>query len=618
MRSGGSGSHPDGKPSAELASAITAVLGVLGAAAKWWPRQGVTVDADTALDALAVAVRRQWEDEQTLRRLADPRPLPLRWVTCERDGVMDYWEVISGVAGRETPIDLDGCLDEIVEVFERIPSRRLVVLGEPGAGKSVLAMHFIVATLRGRVAGDPVPVLFPVASWNPREASLSTWMVSRLCVDYPFLGGRVASGATLAGDLVERGGIWPVLDGLDEAPEPVRVEVITTLNRTLSRGDRMLLTCRSAEFVAAVEAAQDVVTAAAVIELTPLGLDEVASYLRVTAPTRRGVNKWEPIFTHLRAHPEDPLSAVLATPLMTSLARVAYSEHAADPAVLLDRTRFATADSIGDHLLDQLVPAVYSATPTTQARGWRAGGPSRLAESARRRPQPARHPRHRVVGTVSRPAANTVPAGIWGRGRARGGPGRHRASRRHSRGLVRVRRRVPRRISSNIRADAGSDARPTGAVHCRHGRRRARRSRRRVSWCTGRVSAQGADRTAALKAAFGSAGSVLWMFLAFGMVAAISGPAPGTDERRLARPLTTLPSGRRRRRIRVRARLRALCRPAEFGGVPGSIRCSRFGTASGGGSRSGCSWESGPGLRSMSRCVLFVRRPGRWGRPIRC
>jgi hypothetical protein len=38
-------------------------------------------------------------------------------------------------------------------VIERIPSRRLVVLGEPGAGKSVLAMHFIVAALRGRVAG---------------------------------------------------------------------------------------------------------------------------------------------------------------------------------------------------------------------------------------------------------------------------------------------------------------------------------------------------------------------------------------------------------------------------------------------------------------------------------
>jgi hypothetical protein len=361
----------------KLAGAITGVLTLLGVVAKWWPRRGVTGDADAALEDLAVAVRRQWEAEQTLRRLADPWPLPLCWVTCEHDAVMDYWEVISGVAGRETPIDLGGCLDEIVEVFERIPSRRLVVLGEPGAGKSVLAMHFIVATLRGRVAGDPVPVLFPVASWNPREASLSTWMVSRLCVDYPVLGGRVASGATLAGDLVQRGQIWPVLDGLDEAPEPVPGEVITALNRTLSAGDRVLLTCRSAEFVAAVEAA-DVVTAAAVIELTPLGLDEVASYLRVTAPTRRGVNKWEPIFTHLRTHPEDPLATVLTTPLMIWLARVAYSEqHGADPAVLLDRTRFATADSIGDHLLDQLVPAVYSGAPTTQARGWRAGEPGR-------------------------------------------------------------------------------------------------------------------------------------------------------------------------------------------------------------------------------------------------
>lgn len=511
----------------KLASAITAVISVLVAVAKWWPRRGATVDADAALEALAGAVRRQWEDEQTLRRLADPRPLPLRWVACERDGVMDYWEVISGVAGRETPIDLDGCLDEVVEAFERIPSRRLVVLGVPGAGKSVLAMHFIVATLRGRVAGDPVPVLFPVASWNPREASLSTWMVSRLCVDYPFLGGRVASGATLAGDLVERGEIWPVLDGLDEAPEPVRGEVITALNRTLSAGDRMLLTCRSAEFVAAVEAAEDVVTAAAVIELTPLGLDEVASYLRVTAPTRRGVNKWEPIFTHLRTHPEDPLSAVLATPLMTSLARVAYSEQAADPAVLLDRTRFATADSIGDHLLDQLVPAVYSATPTTQARGWRGGGPghwlSLLAADLNRlgTRDIAWWELYRALPPTPFRLVSGVAVGLAA-----------------ALGVTLLARSVFLGVLFGFIAGFLVGFHPTSEPT--PVRMRGRLARFTVAMVVGvlaavvvaavtywEVSAQGADRTAALEAAFGSASSVLWMFLAFGMVAGFLAPHPG-------------------------------------------------------------------------------------------
>ena len=464
-------------------------------------------------------------DEQTLRRLADPRPLPLRWVNCERDGVMDYWEVISGVAGRETPIDLDGCLDEIVEVFERIPSRRLVVLGEPGAGKSVLAMHFIVAALRGRVAGDPVPVLFPVAAWNPRDASLSTWMVSRLCVDYPFLGGRVASGATLAGDLVERGRIWPVLDGLDEAPEPIRAEVITTLNRTLSADHRMLLTCRTAEFVAAVEAAEDVVTAAAVIELTPLGLDEVASYLRVTAPTRRGVNKWEPIFTHLRTQPEDPLSAVLTTPLMTSLARVAYSEQAADPAVLLDRTRFATADSIGDHLLDQLVPAVYSA-PTTQGRGWRAGGPGRwlslLAADLNRLgtrdiawwelyrglpPTPFRLVSGVAVGLAAALGVTLlagVSLGVLFGFIAGFLVGFHPTS---EPAPVRMRDRLARFTVAMVVGVLAAVV--VAAV---------------TYW---EVSAHSADRTAALETAFGSAAAVLWMFLPFGMVAGFLGPHPG-------------------------------------------------------------------------------------------
>jgi hypothetical protein len=362
----------------EVASAMTAAVGVIRAVAAWRPGRP-SADLDAVLEAVATVVRQQWEAEEGVRRLTDPWPLTLRWVICARDGVMDYWEVIRGVEGCNTPIALDGRLDEIGDVFERIPSRRLVVLGEPGSGKSVLAMHFTLTRTRSRVPGDPVPVLFPVASWNPSESSLSAWMVSRLCVDYPILGGRTTAGSTVAADLIERGAIWPVLDGLDEAPEPVRAEVITAVNKTLSVGDRLLLTCRSQQFADAVADAGDVVTGAAVIELAPLRFEDAAGYLRVTTPTRRGVNKWDPVLIRLRAHPQDPLRAVLTTPLMIELARIAYSEHAADPAVMLDRARFASMEDIEDHLLDQLVPSVFSDGAAVRVHdcGWQPGQPQR-------------------------------------------------------------------------------------------------------------------------------------------------------------------------------------------------------------------------------------------------
>ncbi len=343
----------------KVAGAATAVIGVMSTVAARWPRRPSAADSATALEASATAVREQWQSEEKLHRLADPRPLPLRWTTCARDGVMDYWEVIRGVEGRETPIDLDGRLDDIIDVFERIPSRRLVVLGGPGAGKTVLAMHFTLAAVRRRATGDPVPVLFPVASWNPRTTSLTAWMEARLCVDYPILGGRTASGQTLARELILRGLIWPVLDGLDEVPEQTRPEVITALNRALSPGQPIMLTCRSAEYEAAVAAADDVVTAAAVIELTPLGLDEITSYLRVTTAPGRGADRWDTLFTHLRDHPGGELAAALTTPLMTSLARVAYSDRRADPGELLDTGTFADRETIEAHLLDQLIPASY-------------------------------------------------------------------------------------------------------------------------------------------------------------------------------------------------------------------------------------------------------------------
>ncbi|PSR69237.1 hypothetical protein C8258_04845 [Nocardia sp. MDA0666] len=352
----------------KVAGLITAVIGVLTAVAARWPGQRTTVDPDAALEALAGAVREQWQAEERLRRLPDPRPLQLHWENCRRDGVMDYWEVIRGVEGCDTPIELGGRLCEIVEVFERIPSRRLVVLGEPGSGKSVLAMQFTLTAVRRRSPGDPVPVLMPVASWNPGEASLAAWMEARLCVDYPLLGGRGASGSTLAHDLIIRGRIWPVLDGLDEVPEELRGEVITALNRTLTVGDPLLLTSRSAEYEAAVDAAGDVVTAAAVIELTPLGLEEVAAYLRVTSAPRRGANKWDPILTHLHDHPQDRLASVLTTPLMTSLARAAYSDGRADPGELLDATAFDSREAVETHLLDQAIPAGYASESSPAGR----------------------------------------------------------------------------------------------------------------------------------------------------------------------------------------------------------------------------------------------------------
>lgn len=338
-------------------------------------------ELDRALAQLAEAVTEQWQAEQRLRRLQDPSPLPVRWTAAD-PLLMDHWENITGGSGRRAPGMLAGRLDQVVETFSQVPSRRLVVLGEPGAGKTVFMLQLTLALLSRRQPTDPVPVIFPLASWHP-DQPLRAWMVQRLKLDYPLLAAPASSGASRAGELVRAHRVLPVLDGLDELPAGLRARAVTALNRALDQGEPVVVSCRTQEYRAALDTADTVFRGAAVVELRPPTLRQVVDYLRrtsrktVSSQRGRAQTKWEPVFGYLQDHPDDPvatsLAGVLTNPLMATLARTAYSDTGADPRALLD-PRFADPGLLEGHLLDGFVPAVFAVAPMgdTAGRLWPA------------------------------------------------------------------------------------------------------------------------------------------------------------------------------------------------------------------------------------------------------
>ncbi|SFR29089.1 NACHT domain-containing protein [Lentzea waywayandensis] len=318
-------------------------------------------------DELAVVLRAQWRAEESVRRVHDPVPMPVIWRTESLESpLQDHWV---NVVGRDRPVvpsELDGGIDRVHEVFARIPTGRLVVLGRSGAGKSVLATRLTVALLDARKPGERVPVLLPASTWNPQAQRFHEWMAVRLAIEHPALRARRGSAGTVADQLVGNGHVLPVLDGLDEIAPELRDLAIRRCNADLHAGDPIVVTCRSHEYQALVDAG-DVLTGAAVVELRPLSVDALAQYLprttrRVRAATDR-TSLWEPVITALAGLDGGPLREVLATPLMASLARVAYSETQADPVELLDRARFPTAERLSEHLLDALVPATRPESP---------------------------------------------------------------------------------------------------------------------------------------------------------------------------------------------------------------------------------------------------------------
>ncbi|WP_037577579.1 NACHT domain-containing protein [Phaeacidiphilus oryzae] len=296
--------------------------GALGVALLELPRRGVPTDAARPAEELANEVRQQWEEEARVRGLFEPEAgtLPLSWTASAR-GLRDSRPArLASVAGGERyslPArggisgDARCAARELAEQYRRVPGGRLVVLGEPGAGKTVLALLLVLGLLGepgGREPG-PVPVLLAAARWDPVCESLDDWLLDSIARHY--YGGR----RDVARRLLAAGLVLPVLDGLDEVSEVARRSAIERINSALcADGDRpIVVTCRSLEYGDLIAAGSPVLRRASVVEVDRLTAEEVADHL-----LPRGAG-WLTIRQALLADRDGPLAEALSTPLMVGL-----------------------------------------------------------------------------------------------------------------------------------------------------------------------------------------------------------------------------------------------------------------------------------------------------------
>ncbi|WP_181860749.1 NACHT domain-containing protein [Streptomyces diacarni] len=372
---------------------LVALLGVpsaLETLARMW--RGASADPATSeltvvADQLSVAVRSQWDAEASVRRVNDPYPLPVAWQAADV-GLAEPWDQLAQLARSWPggppgtpdlwPQDIEGLAGQdaaIGKIFsERVPTRRLVVLGEPGAGKSVLLIRLLQDILTRRTGDDPVPVIFSLASWHP-DQPLQQWLADQLRRAYPGLQARARSitgdiSGDLAQALLETGRILPLLDGFDELPPHLHPAALDALNRALPDRRPLVLAARSDAYRTALAGPGPTLrlNGAAAIRLLPLDPSRAAAYLRRDAG---GVNtpaaaRWNTVSNQLGT--DSPAGRALSTPLGLFLARAIYNPrpgHAPDAAVphpneLCDTTRFADRAAVDRHLFHAFIPAAYA------------------------------------------------------------------------------------------------------------------------------------------------------------------------------------------------------------------------------------------------------------------
>ncbi|MFE0459835.1 NACHT domain-containing protein [Kitasatospora sp. NPDC058965] len=307
-------------------------------------------DRNAPVERLARAVAAQWSAEAKVRGLFGPAPMAITWQTADRRP----W-----LTGGDAAAFADRFLD--------LPApRRLVLLGEPGCGKTSAAVLLVHELLNRRRPGQAVPVLLSLGSWDPETEHLSQWLARRLAEEYPVLGRRALQQA---GKLLDANLVLPVLDGLDEIPAGRRTQALAKLNQALADQDPIVLTCRKQEYK---KLSTEALGRATVIEALPLNRESVRSYLLAPATPERTA-RWQPVLNHLMVKPGGPLASTLTDPLMLGLTRTVYAaEHGRNPAELVTDKRLRTQPAIEQHLLDAVVPTAFPTGPSDRnAAHWR-------------------------------------------------------------------------------------------------------------------------------------------------------------------------------------------------------------------------------------------------------
>jgi hypothetical protein len=229
----------------------------------------------------------------------------------------------------------------LVRRFRDAKPFRLVISGPSGSGKSIFARLLMAELLRTIKAEQPVPVFLPVWCWDPDTEPLNDWIKRRISEDYPELGGP-SFGSTAVTNLVDRGMILPVLDGLDSLPRQLRDTILT--DGRLAAQDRIILTCRT----------KDYNQYKSFVVLSPENVQQTDAISFLGAVTRYTDADW-----HSREH-KAGLTKILSDSrliLMTSAICAKNEDSFKDFADLVSS---ADATSVEARLLKMLVPVLIS------------------------------------------------------------------------------------------------------------------------------------------------------------------------------------------------------------------------------------------------------------------
>jgi eukaryotic-like serine/threonine-protein kinase len=258
--------------------------------------------------------------------------IELTLVDCP-DAVDDPLRVAGRPADARRPLKPGTAIDS---AYHRA-GEQLLILGDPGAGKTTMLLELTRALLDGPPSG-PTPVVFHLASWAESRQPLAEWLAAELHRRYGV--ARRLGRAWIADEQV-----LPLLDGLDEVADEHRAGCADAIAGFLAEHGQLpvVVCCRTAEY----EALGVKLRLRGAVLIRPLTGAQVERYLVAAGDSAAEVRAL--------VHADARLRELLTTPLFLRMIVRTYGARATGPVTPLrgalpERRRRVLADYVDEML----------------------------------------------------------------------------------------------------------------------------------------------------------------------------------------------------------------------------------------------------------------------------